>query len=69
MELTGDMGDIEVLSGTDLSGAKLMLETDMGEVSVNGISHKESFQQERSDKGTDCSLTAETSMGDISVTY
>jgi hypothetical protein len=69
MELTGDMGDIEVLSGTDLSDAKLVLETDMGEVSVNGISHKESFQQERSDKDTDCSLTAETSMGDISVTY
>jgi hypothetical protein len=69
MELTGDVGDIEVRSDTDLSGAKLMLETDMGEVSVNGISHKKEFQQERSDKDTDCSLTAETSMGDISVVY
>jgi hypothetical protein len=69
IELTGDVGDIEVRSGTDLSSAKLVLETDMGEVSINGISHKESFQQERSDKDSDCSLTAETSMGDISVVY
>jgi hypothetical protein len=69
MELTGDIGDIDVRSDTDLSGAKLSLETDMGDVSVNGTSHSKGFEQQYKDSDSDCSLTAETNMGDITVVY
>jgi hypothetical protein len=69
MELTGDVGDIDVRSDTDLSGAKLSLETDMGDVSVNGTSHSKEFKQQYKDSDSDCSLTAETNMGDITVVY
>jgi hypothetical protein len=69
MELTGDIGDIDVRSDTDLSGAKLSLETDMGDVSVNGTSHSKGFEQQYRDSDSDCSLTAETNMGDITVVY
>jgi DUF4097 and DUF4098 domain-containing protein YvlB len=69
MKLTGDIGDIDVRSDTDLSGAKLSLETDMGDVSVNGVSHSKGFEQQYKDSDSDCSLTAETNMGDITLMY
>jgi DUF4097 and DUF4098 domain-containing protein YvlB len=69
IDATTDIGDIEFHSEIDLSDAKLSLVTDLGTVSVNGTSHKTEFKQESSDKELNRSLSAETSMGDISVVY
>jgi DUF4097 and DUF4098 domain-containing protein YvlB len=68
-DATSDIGDIEFHSGVDLSDAKFSLITDLGTVSVNGTSHKTEFQQESSDKEMTRSLSAETSIGDISIEY
>ena len=61
----GSVGDVKVSSSKDLSGYAYDLDTSIGDVSINGVSHKKEYQQ----KGTDGKITVDNSTGDISITY
>lgn len=61
----GSVGDVKVSSSKDLSGYAYDLDTSIGDVSINGVSHKKEYQQ----KGTGGKITVDNSTGDISITY
>ena len=61
----GSVGDVKVSSPKDLSDYAYDLDTSIGEVSINGVSHKKEYQQ----KGTGGKITVDNSTGDISITY
>lgn len=61
----GSVGDVKVSSPKDLSGYAYDLDTSIGDVSINGVSHKKEYQQ----KGTGGKITVDNSTGDISITY
>lgn len=61
----GSVGDVKVSSSKDLSGYAYDLDTSIGDVSINGVSHKKEYQQ----KGTSGKITVDNSTGDISITY
>ena len=61
----GSVGDVKVSSSKDLSGYAYDLDTSIGDVSINGVSHKKEYQQ----KGSDGKITVDNSTGDISITY
>ena len=61
----GSVGDVKVSSPKDLSDYAYDLDTSIGEVSINGVSHKKEYQQ----KGTAGKITVDNSTGDISITY
>ena len=61
----GSVGDVKVNSSKDLSGYAYDLDTSIGDVSINGVSHKKEYQQ----KGSDGKITVDNSTGDISITY
>lgn len=61
----GSVGDVKVSSPKDLSDYAYDLDTSIGDVSINGVSHKKEYQQ----KGTDGKITVDNSTGDISITY
>lgn len=61
----GSVGDVKVSSSKDLSDYAYDLDTSIGEVSINGVSHKKEYQQ----KGTGGKITVDNSTGDISITY
>ena len=61
----GSVGDVKVSSSKDLSDYAYDLDTSIGDVSINGVSHKKEYQQ----KGTGGKITVDNSTGDISITY
>uniref|UniRef100_UPI003FEE959D DUF4097 family beta strand repeat-containing protein n=1 Tax=Agathobacter sp. TaxID=2021311 RepID=UPI003FEE959D len=61
----GSIGDVKVSSSKDLSDYAYDLDTSIGDVSINGVSHKKEYQQ----KGTGGKITVDNSTGDISITY
>lgn len=61
----GSVGDVKVSSSKDLSDYAYDLDTSIGDVSINGVSHKKEYQQ----KGTAGKITVDNSTGDISITY
>ena len=61
----GSVGDVKVSSPKDLSDYAYDLDTSIGDVSINGVSHKKEYQQ----KGTAGKITVDNSTGDISITY
>lgn len=61
----GSVGDVKVSSSKDLSDYAYDLDTSIGDVSINGVSHKTEYQQ----KGTGGKITVDNSTGDISITY
>lgn len=61
----GSVGDVKVSSSKDLSDYAYDLDTSIGDVSINGVSHKKEYQQ----KGSDGKITVDNSTGDISITY
>ena len=61
----GSVGDVKVSSLKDLSDYAYDLDTSIGDVSINGVSHKKEYQQ----KGTGGKITVDNSTGDISITY
>lgn len=61
----GSVGDVKVSSSKDLSGYAYDLDTSIGDVSINGVSHKKEYQQ----KGTGGKITVDNSTGDISIAY
>lgn len=61
----GSVGDVKVSSPKDLSDYAYDLDTSIGDVSINGVSHKREYQQ----KGTAGKITVDNSTGDISITY
>lgn len=61
----GSVGDVKVSSSKDLSDYAYDLDTSIGDVSINGVSHKKEYQQE----GTGGKITVDNSTGDISITY
>ena len=63
--IQNNVGDVKVSSSKDLSGYAYDLDTSIGDVSINGVSHKKEYQQ----KGSDGKITVDNSTGDISITY
>lgn len=61
----GSVGDVKVSSSKDLSDYAYDLDTSIGDVSINGVSHKKEYQQ----KGTGGKITVDNSTGDISIAY
>ena len=61
----GSVGDVKVSSSKDLSDYAYDLDTSIGDVSINGVSHKKEYQK----KGTGGKITVDNSTGDISITY
>lgn len=66
LDIQEDLGDVDISSALDLTDATLELETDLGEVSING----EDQGNKHSRKGSDeIQLIVHNDLGDIDVTY